>query len=323
MISEISGDFLQWLRGFYQVATTGSITRAAAIMHRSPSSISYQIQSLEQSLGNRLVTRSGNRLLLTAAGRELLKWTIRTFDVVSALQGELACTDGTLRGALSIAGMRPVFRMPQFLETMRDFLREYPKVRVGLFPGYPDELIRDIEMGMYDFAVIGILSPPPSCAFSGFFASPHMLIVARDHAYALDETPTREQLAEVPYIEFVQPRMDREDAPRMFFPDVRSLFPRHANLCCSNRQIIMEYVAAGCGGAVVDAWSLLSMPQVLPGVRAYSLERYIPDVQYGVLMRRDAELTPPGRELVTRLERSMMGLEMPELIKQSGWEAFS
>ena len=311
MISEVNGDFLQWLRGFYHVAITGSITRAASIMHRTPSSISYQIQSLEQSLGNRLVARVGNLLVLTAAGHELLKWTIRTFDVVNALQEELACANGILRGVLSIAGMRPLFRMPQFLGVLRDFLEEYPRVRVELFPGYPDELVQNLEMGMYDFAVIGVLSRPSSCAFSAFFTSPHMLVIARDHGYVLDETPTRTQLELVPYIEFIQPRMDGRDSPRVFFPDVGNLFPIHAN-----RQTILEYAAAGCGAAVVDVWSLLSTPQILSRVCVYSLEQYIPDLQYGVLMRQNSELTPPGRELTARLEQSMKGLNVPKLLSE-------
>ena len=46
MIEEFNGDFLQWIRGFYYVARTGSITRAARKMNRSQSSVSYQIQCL-------------------------------------------------------------------------------------------------------------------------------------------------------------------------------------------------------------------------------------------------------------------------------------
>ena len=46
MIEELNGDFLQWLRGFYYVAQTGSIRRAAQMMNRNPSTISYQIRSL-------------------------------------------------------------------------------------------------------------------------------------------------------------------------------------------------------------------------------------------------------------------------------------
>lgn len=143
-----------------------------------------------------------------------------------------------------------------------------------------------------------------------------MLVIARDHGYVLDETPTRTQLELVPYIEFIQPRMDGRDSPRVFFPDVGNLFPIHANLRCSNRQTILEYAAAGCGAAVVDVWSLLSTPQILSRVCVYSLEQYIPEFAYGVLMRQNSELTPPGRELTARLEQSMKGLNVPKLLSE-------
>ena len=48
MIEELNGDLLQWLRGFYYVSQTGSIRRAAQMMNRNPSTISYQIRSLEE-----------------------------------------------------------------------------------------------------------------------------------------------------------------------------------------------------------------------------------------------------------------------------------
>jgi DNA-binding transcriptional LysR family regulator len=52
MIEEMSGDFLQWLRGFYYVTTTKSVTHAAALMGREQPSITHQIQCLEKEDGN-------------------------------------------------------------------------------------------------------------------------------------------------------------------------------------------------------------------------------------------------------------------------------
>ena len=57
MIEELNGDFLQWLRGFYYVAQTGSIRRAAQMMNRNPSTISYQLRSLEEELNTVLFDR--------------------------------------------------------------------------------------------------------------------------------------------------------------------------------------------------------------------------------------------------------------------------
>lgn len=55
MIEELNGDFLQWLRGFYYVSQTGSIRRAAQMMNRNPSTISYQIDPRHHALDGHAV----------------------------------------------------------------------------------------------------------------------------------------------------------------------------------------------------------------------------------------------------------------------------
>lgn len=79
MIEELNGDFLQWLRGFYYVAQTGSIRRAAQMMNRNPSTISYQIRSLEEELNTVLFDRYKKSLLITPEGKKLFEWTDYTF----------------------------------------------------------------------------------------------------------------------------------------------------------------------------------------------------------------------------------------------------
>ena len=46
MIEELGGDFFQQLRGFYYTARTGSVRKAAQLMNRNPSTISWQIRQL-------------------------------------------------------------------------------------------------------------------------------------------------------------------------------------------------------------------------------------------------------------------------------------
>lgn len=51
----------------------GSFSRAGQELHRVPSTISYMVGKLENDLGVQVFERNGPRVLLTAAGRELLK----------------------------------------------------------------------------------------------------------------------------------------------------------------------------------------------------------------------------------------------------------
>lgn len=54
------------------IAEKGSFARAAEVLHRVPSALTYTVQKLESDLGVALFDRSGKRAVMTAAGRELL-----------------------------------------------------------------------------------------------------------------------------------------------------------------------------------------------------------------------------------------------------------
>lgn len=82
MIEELNGDFIQWLRGFYYIAETGSIRRAAQLMNRSASTLSYQLRELEENLNTVLFDRYRKGMLITPEGRKLLDWTISTFETL-------------------------------------------------------------------------------------------------------------------------------------------------------------------------------------------------------------------------------------------------
>lgn len=55
------------------IAEKGSFARAAEVLHRVPSALTYTVHKLESDLGVAIFDRSGKRAVLTPAGRELLE----------------------------------------------------------------------------------------------------------------------------------------------------------------------------------------------------------------------------------------------------------
>lgn len=55
------------------IAEKGSFARAAESLHRVPSAVTYTVNKLESDMGIALFDRSGQRAVLTSAGRELLE----------------------------------------------------------------------------------------------------------------------------------------------------------------------------------------------------------------------------------------------------------
>jgi LysR family glycine cleavage system transcriptional activator len=74
---------LQALRCFEAAARHGSFTLAAEEMFITHSAISHQIRSLEESIGQALFQRVGNRMVLTLTGNALAVETRRALDYLS------------------------------------------------------------------------------------------------------------------------------------------------------------------------------------------------------------------------------------------------
>ncbi len=94
------------LHYFWAVAREGNLTRAAAHLNLSQSSLSVQIQKLEHQMGHSLFERAGKRLLLTEAGRIALDYADTVFkagdELMSTMKGRPFASQQVLRvGALT------------------------------------------------------------------------------------------------------------------------------------------------------------------------------------------------------------------------------
>lgn len=77
------------LRYFWMVAKTGSIVRAGQQLHRTPQSISGQLQELETALDAELFRHAGRTLQLTDVGRHVLAYADQIFTLGDELLDEL------------------------------------------------------------------------------------------------------------------------------------------------------------------------------------------------------------------------------------------
>lgn len=142
----------QQLRTFQAVAKFLSFNRAAEYLHYAQSTISAQIQALEEDLGVRLFDRLGRRILLTAAGTHLLQYAEKILDLIEETQAEV-------KGAKEPQGSL-VIRIPETLGAYRlppvikEFQSRFPKVRLHFTTCAHDDLPRDLRKGITDLAFL-------------------------------------------------------------------------------------------------------------------------------------------------------------------------
>src|SRR5579859_875958 len=152
---------LRQLATFRAVAETLNFTRAAAALGYVQSSVTAQIQALEEELGTPLFDRLGKRVLLTDAGRRLLAYADRMINLAEearAVVGESTDPMGTL--VISAPETLCTYRLPALL---REFRSRYPRVRLLLRPAPFAEVRRLVAEGTLDVA-FALEEPGPSSA---------------------------------------------------------------------------------------------------------------------------------------------------------------
>ena len=173
---------LKQLRQLTAAARGGSFVAAAAASHVTPPAITMNMQQLEAEVGLPLFERSGRRLALTEAGRELLAAAERIdaalADCAAGIAGLKAIESGRVTvGVVSTAK----YFMPQMLAA---FSRTHPGIDIELVVGNREKTIAAFLTGRFDVAVTG--RPPEGVEVESALIgdNPNVIIAPPDHPMA-------------------------------------------------------------------------------------------------------------------------------------------
>jgi len=115
---------------FWLTAKEGSIARASELLHLTPPTISAQVQSLEKSLGEKLLRRGGRGLVMTEAGQIAYRYAEEIFSLGREMRDTLKDrpTGRPLRFQVGVLDVLPksvvqrllaaAFSMPEALQVM-------------------------------------------------------------------------------------------------------------------------------------------------------------------------------------------------------------
>ena len=123
---------LRQLQTFREVARTLSFTRTANTLNYAQSSVSAQIQALEEELNVTLFDRLGRRIVLTDAGQRLIPYVDKILALADEAQ-KVVTGDTEPTGVLTIGAPETIcaYRLPTVVEAYR---RCYPNVDIIFRP---------------------------------------------------------------------------------------------------------------------------------------------------------------------------------------------
>jgi len=156
---------LKHLHYFHEVAREGSLAAAARRLHLTPQTLSSQVRELEQSLGRKLLERSGRRLVLTADGELARDYAESIFalgtELRSVMAGRAEPRRLTLR--LGVTDSVPKLLTARLLAPLLE--RHRDRIELDCAEGTVAELIGRLAAHQLD-AVLAQQPVPPNLARS-------------------------------------------------------------------------------------------------------------------------------------------------------------
>ncbi|BBI64720.1 hypothetical protein HSBAA_60260 [Vreelandella sulfidaeris] len=132
------------LRTFVMIAESGSFTRAAQQLFRTPSALSMQIKRLEETLGQTLFVREARYVRLTAEGEMLLGYGRRLLKLNAEAVTQFLAP--TLEGRVGLGITDDV--VGRILPTvLTQFARSHPAVQVDVVVGRSIDLLARLDEG--------------------------------------------------------------------------------------------------------------------------------------------------------------------------------
>jgi len=241
---------LQQLRYLREVARNGlNLSEAAEALHTSQPGVSKQIRMLEDELGVQILVRHGKRMVaLTEPGRLIVGIAERMLDDAENLKRvgqEFGAEDS---GALVIATTHTQARYA-LPPVVRRFIERYPKVRLGLREGSPQQIAELMGAGAAD---IGIVTESYAL-FSDYALLPcgqwnRCIITPPNHPLLAEQQITLETIARYPIVTYDFAFAHDSPIRRAF--ETRGIRPTVA-LTAGDADVIKTYVELGLGVGIL------------------------------------------------------------------------
>jgi len=134
---------------FWTVANEGSMTRAAKVLSLAPSTVSEQVNRLEESFEQKLFRREGRKLVLSDVGKVVYQYADEIFTTGRELQDYVRgrATGGPLRLDVGVADVVPKLVAHKLLEPA--IAMEQP-VMLHCREDHPEGLVKDLVLHRLD-----------------------------------------------------------------------------------------------------------------------------------------------------------------------------
>lgn len=283
---------IRQLRALAAVQKAGSMTAAGRKLNLTQPAVTLQIRALQELAGLALIQRTGDGMVLTEAGREVLALSERIEAAIASCEQSLDMITGRTGGRVALGAVSTAKYFVPY--AISGFSKLYPDIGITLAMGNRQEIGEALRGYELDLAIMG--RPPVDIDMDVRLIGdhPHIIIAPTNHSLV---RKTRVALSDLAGETFLtrEPGSGTRGLMEQLF-ESQGLRPR-IGMEMSSNESIKQAVIAGLGIAFISAHTVatelderrLAMLNVvgLPIVR-----------QWFAVSRKDKVLLPPAQALL-------------------------
>lgn len=144
---------LKTLQNFLTVAREENMTKAADILHITQPTLSRQIKTLEEELGQKLFIRHSFHIELTDAGNLLRKQAEDLLSMANKISDSFHSLDDISGGDIYL-GLAESYQIGFLADFIKAFKVRYPNLRYHITSGDTEQVSEKLDKGILDFAAI-------------------------------------------------------------------------------------------------------------------------------------------------------------------------
>lgn len=282
---------IRQLRALAALSARGSVTAASAHLGLTQPAVTQQLRQLRELAGLPLVQRTGDGMLLTAAGREVLVLAGRIEAAIADCQGSLDLLAGRTGGTVHLGAVSTAkYFVPH---AIAGFSRRFPKIEIKLTIGNREEIREAMHSYDLDFAVMGRPPEDVSVDVRLLGKNPHVIIASKGHWLGRDAGLNLTDLVHETFITREPGSGTRTLMEGLF---QKSDLEPVIGMEMSSNETIKQAVMAGLGVAFISAHTVAS--ELADGRLVILDVGGLPIVrQWYVIRRSDKVLLPPAQAM--------------------------
>ena len=297
MIKEFGGDYIQWLRGFYYVAQTGTVSAAARVLRLRQPTVSHQIKSLEEHYGVTLFDRSQGKMVLTPEGQNMLNHAIDVFESVKETAERLDHKNTELSGKITITSTHAL--IVHYLATfITSFTKQYPKVSFELIGGMLDVIEKEIDSNDADFGIAYIDPTVTRYEINHLFNSSLSLIASMRNQFDLREDISLQEISRLPFVGYPPNSTINNLVIQQF---KQNGYEINFLLVLNHFEPVKAFTKLDFGVSIIPDYALTEHDR--EHLRVISLYDYFGDLPIGIITRKKKYLSPASKAFLAWLKK--------------------